>query len=195
MRYRWAWEGQSLRDFICRKVCIEGVFREGEGAWSGKKNGVWWQLIFPPPAVASIRDVGYLVISVMALSPFVTASVEWYNWARGHIFCCLLSNDRKREAILNKCCLPFSMQCNLFPSGGLVGTVVVFKCLALSVQTVFLTCLLRSVWQCPVLNEAQNLRMASLHPSLFSLLPGAGGNGQNPSQRPSMGWHLKDGKA
>lgn len=30
-----------------------------------------------------------------------------------------------------------------------------------------------------------------------SVLPlaGAGGNGQNPSQRPSMGWHLKEGKA
>lgn len=128
-----------------------------------------WQLIYLPPTIDSVTDSGYLVISVMALSPFVKASAEWYNWAGGQIFCCSVEQQLKGEGILYKCRLPFSMQCNLFPNGVLVGAVVVFKCLALSVQTVFVTCLLRLVWQCPALNTAQDLRMASLRPSLFSL--------------------------
>lgn len=111
----------------------------------------------------------------MAFSPFVTASAEWYNWAGGHIICCPVEQRPKRKEDFEKCCLPFSMQCNLFPSGVLAGAVAVFKGRPLSAQTVFVTCLLHSARQYPGLNMAQNLRLASLHPSLFSLFAGAGG--------------------
>lgn len=94
---------------------------------------------------------------------------------------------------MNKCCLPFSMQRNWFPSGVLVGAVVVVKCLALSAQTVFVTCLLRSVWRCPALNTARNLRMASLRPSLFSLLQEQVGADKTPAKgRPWLGTYRRE---
>lgn len=85
------------------------------------------------------------------------------------------------------------MQCNLFPNGVLVGVVVIVKCLALSVETVFVTCLFRSVWPSPEYNTKLK---DGVTPSQSVLrLAGAGGNAQNSSQRPSMSWHLKKGKA
>lgn len=77
----------------------------------------------------------------MALSPFVTASAEWYNWAGGKILAMLFSNNQKGEGIVNDCCVPFSMQRALFPSVVLAGALLVFECLALSLPTVFVTCL------------------------------------------------------
>lgn len=137
-----AWGVAGLGRLSLGKVFFAGgAFKEGEGAWSGNKNCMWWQLILLRPAVAAIRNVGYFVISVMALSPFVTASAEWYNWAGGQILAMLFSNNQKGEGIANNCCVPFSMQWDLFPSVVLAGVLLVFKCPALSLPTVFATCL------------------------------------------------------
>lgn len=194
MRYRWAWEGQTLEIFLQEGVCRRGAQR-GRGRVKWEETLRVMAVNFSTFSHCSHQRCRlFLVISVMALSPFVKASAEWYNWAGGQIFCCPVEQQLKGEGILYKCCLPFSMQCHLFPSGVLVGAVMVFKCLALSMQTVFVTCLLHLLWQCPALNTAQNLRMASLRPGPFSFA-GAGGNRQNPSQRPLMDWHLKKEKA
>lgn len=70
-------------------------------------------LRFLHPAVASIRNAGYLVMSAMALSPFVPASAEQYNWAGGQIFAMLFSNNQKGEGIGNNCCVPFQYAARL----------------------------------------------------------------------------------
>lgn len=154
-------------------------------------------LIFLPPAVAvaSIRDAGYLVISVMGLSPFVTASAEWYNWAGGQIFCCPVEQRPKRRGDFEQVLSPLqyavqlvSKWCFSWSGGGV--QVPCFVC-----ANSF--CNLFALFGVAMPSPEYGTKLKDGVTLSQSVLPlaGAGGNRQNHSQRPSLGWHLKEEKA
>lgn len=69
----------------------------------------------------------------MALSPFVTASAEWYNWAGGHIICCPVEQCPKRKEDFEQVLSPLqyamqlvSKQCFSWSSGGVQGLCFVY---------------------------------------------------------------------
>lgn len=131
----------------------------------------------------------------MAISPFVTASAEWYNWAGGQIFCCSieqrLKGRRDFEQVLSplQCAMQLVSKWCFSWSGG-DCQVPCFVC-----GNSF--CNLFVPFGVAMPSPEYNTKLKDgVTPSQSVLrLAEAGGNAQNPSQRPSMSWHLKKGKA
>lgn len=131
----------------------------------------------------------------MALSPFVTASAEWYNWAGGQIFCCSIEQRLKGRGDFEQVLSPLQYAMQLvskwcFSWSGGDCQVPCFVC-----GNSF--CNLFVPFGVAMPSPEYNTKLKDgVTPSQSVLrLAEAGGNAQNPSQRPSMSWHLKKGKA
>lgn len=175
---------KSLKGFFWQEGGYTRSVWRGCLKWKQKKkNGVWWQLIFLPAPFACC-----LVMSLMAFSPFVTLSAEWYNWAGGHIFLlpCWAMTRKERgfwtSAVSPSVCSATCFQVVFYWERWWFSDASLCLCKQFSVAM-------------PSPEYSAKLKDGVTPTQSVLPLAGAGGNGQNPSQRLWMGWHLKEGKA
>lgn len=130
----------------------------------------------------------------MVLSPFVTASAGCYNWTGRQIFCCSIEQRLKGRGDFEQVLSPLQCAVQLvskwcFSWRGGDCQVPCFVC-----ANSFCNLFAPFGVAMPSLECSTKLKDGVTPSQSVLPLAGAGGNAQNPSQRLSRSWHLKEGK-